>query len=148
MAGIDQIRIGSDLRRYCIELLNTTGIREDLRKKFPIVDRLESLDWLVDLRLTRLDIGDSISFNYQSLMAPGSHPGLKQKLIEAGVIKPRDVNRHHESLNKGFLGERDTITITLTKPGGRVFLDVYKFPEGCHSLTYWDPNNRLKERTD
>ena len=46
------------MKKFAQEVLNTSGIRTTLRQRVSQIDRLESLDSLHDLRLTKMDVGE------------------------------------------------------------------------------------------
>ena len=96
---------------------------EDYIKIIPEIQRLESLDDLHDLNLSRSDdLGDILFVRYEAL-APELFPHVRQRLIDSGMAKRHNVlstgrrnkNTPDETYNvrMGFYGKRLQISLTV-----------------------------------
>jgi hypothetical protein len=69
-------------------LLNQSGIREALRKQFPKIDKLESLDGLRNLRLIGIDARDddtNLLLFYEAVATEDFYSHVRTRLIDEGV---------------------------------------------------------------
>src|SRR3989344_6660190 len=84
-------------------LFNKTGLREFLRKRFPEIEKLETLDSLKDLRLTRIDASEDFPFiflDYEAIAAKDLYPNVRARLIELGFdnIRSNPKEKGYESV--------------------------------------------------
>lgn len=75
-----------DMERFVREVLNETGLRTKLRQKVPQIDRLESLDSLRDLTLTRLITEPVFMAFYEGIASSDLYPHVRANLIKKGVV--------------------------------------------------------------
>jgi len=55
----------NDMDKFVREVLNETGLRAKLREKVPQIDRLENLDSIKDLTLTRMIAEPILMLRYE-----------------------------------------------------------------------------------
>ncbi|MBI4453901.1 hypothetical protein HY636_04630 [Candidatus Woesearchaeota archaeon] len=98
---------------------------EYLRANLPEIQRVESLDDLKDLKLTRhTDIGVILMLQYEAT-APTLFPAVRQRLMDAGVAKRH--NMLHTSLkNEGTPDEVYNVTMGFYGAKLQISLDVHK----------------------
>ena len=106
-------------------LLNESGIREALREQFPHLDRLESLDSLKDLRLTRIDARGDESFvvlSYEATATEGFYPNVRTRLVAEGIGSKNNVTVTKEGC-KGTSEEYERVRISFSD--SQTILKVY-----------------------
>ena len=122
-----------DMQQFARGILNTPEVRNVLRQQIEGIDRLESLDGLKDLRLTKLSVAENDIFavNYEAVASTELYPYLRARLIEKGVIKKQNIIRTNignkgqpdefEQVSMGFSGSSIQVTLKAYNPkyGGR-----------------------------
>src|SRR3989344_6773569 len=103
-------------------LFNKTGLREFLRKRFPEIEKLETLYSLKDLRLTRIDANEDFPFiflDYEAIATKDLYPNVRARLIELGFNNLRvDLKEKEYESVTFFLNENN-------HKGAEVKLKVY-----------------------
>ena len=116
-----------NMKQFAQEVLNTSGVRETLRQKVAQIARLESLDSLLDLRLTRMDVGEEnpifMAF-YEGIATPDLYPHVRANLIKKGVIG-RNNNIYSGIENRGRTDESETVKFGISGSSIQVVLKAY-----------------------
>jgi len=87
-----------EVKDFKKEFLNSGEIRQKLRDSFPGIERLESLEELSDLQLTRLHIandGFPIEAHYKAIVTSDLYPVIED-LIETKVTNEKGVRNISE----------------------------------------------------
>lgn len=108
------------MRQFTSAILNTSGLRETLREKVRQIDRLESLDGLRDLRLTRADFREEkavCELHYEGTATEDTYPHVRTYLINEGVVNKNNVMTHRPQ-NKGQPDEYVSVSMHLQASGG------------------------------
>lgn len=121
-----------DRQQFLQDVLNSSGVREALRRYVPQIDRLESLDSLAALELTGMHIGWTVldgcfaDINYQAIASGDVYPYVRTKLIEKGVIGQHNVVHttrcfsgspiEYEELHLVFVGKQIQVFLTVYNP--------------------------------
>lgn len=114
------------MQQFAREILNTSGVRDVLRQKVEGIGRLESLEGLRDLRLTRMSVAENNIFmaDYEAIASQSLYPHLRARLIENGVIT------EHNSLrlgtgNRGQPDEYESVVMGWSGNSIQVSLKAY-----------------------
>ncbi len=115
-----------DMQQFVREVLNISGVREGLRQKVEGIDKLESLDGLRDLRLTRLSVAEGNIFmaDYEAVASQNLYPHLRARLIESGVITEHNALRSGTG-NKGRPDEYESVVMGWSGNSIQVALKAY-----------------------
>lgn len=119
-----------DLKQLTLNVLNTTGdrnlrgVREAVRKTTPPIVKLESLDTLIDLRLTSLTTDYEIKLCYEATATIDLYPYVRSRLIGNGIIKKDNVVSITRS-NKGENDEYELLHLSFHGANIQAFLKVY-----------------------
>jgi len=114
------------MQEFVIGILNTQEIRDILRNKVELIDKLENLDCLDNLRLVKLHVsGDDIfAAKYEAVASNEIYPHLKSRLIEKGVATRKSVFRSGVE-NKDKLNEYEFVTMSFSGGSIQVELKAY-----------------------
>lgn len=127
------------MKQFVSDVLNTSGVRDVLRQKVPQIDRLESLDSLRDLRLTRMEVGEeNLLFMacYEGTATVDLYPNVSDNLVEQGVINKENVLDYFR-VNMGESDEHETVRFGVSNNSIQVFLKVYN--SGYQREKYYNP---------
>jgi len=117
------------MSQFAGEILNTSGVRDVLRRRIPQIDRLEKLESLGDLRLTGMKVGEEelifMAF-YEGIATTDLYPHVNANLIRQGVINRGNViytsHQHlgqssdHESIGFGVSGSSIQVVLKVFNP--------------------------------
>ncbi len=115
-----------DMQQFAREVLNTSGLRDVLRQKVEGINRLESLDGLRDLRLTKMSVAEDNIFmaDYEAIASQSLYPHLRARLIENGVITEHNALRSGTG-NKGQPDEYESVVMGWSGNSIQASLKVY-----------------------
>jgi len=115
-----------EIEKFTREILNETRLRSKLREKVPSIDRLENLDSLRDLSLTRMQTKSPFMVWYEGTASHELYPHLRANLIQSGVInrnntldssiKNKDQQDEYEEVRFGVLGNSIQVIIKAYNP--------------------------------
>lgn len=115
------------MRKFAHEVLNNSGVREALRQRVSQIDRLESLDSLRDLRLTRMEVGEEnpiFTAFYKGIASNELYPHVRANLIKRGVINRGNAIDSGIS-NKGQPDEYESVRFGVSGNYIQVVLKAY-----------------------
>ena len=116
-----------NMKQFAQEVLNTSGVRATLRQKVSQIDRLESLDSLRNLRLTRMDVGEDnpifMAF-YEAVASQDLYPHVRANLIKKGVLGRNNV-LNSSIKNRGQADEYETVGFCVSGSSIQVCLKAY-----------------------
>ena len=103
-------------------MYNQTGLREFIRKRFPEIEKLETLDNLKELKLTGFYANEDfpfISLDYEAIAFKDLYSNVRARLIELGFdnIRVDLKEKRYESVTLFLKGENHK--------GAEVKLKVY-----------------------
>src|SRR3989338_3129424 len=113
---------------------NIRGVREAVRKITPQIRNLESLDTLIDLRLTSLTTDSDVKLCYEATATVDLYPYVRSRLISAGIIKKDNVVSTTRN-NKGENDEYELLHFSFRGAHVQAILKVYN--PNCDPSTYY-----------
>ena len=121
-----------DIKKFAQEILNTSRVRDLLRQRVSQIDRLESLDSLHDLRLTKMYVEEDMILmaDYEGIATTDLYPQVRTNLMRLGIIGKNNVigldiankgqSDEYETLLLGFSGNRIQVVLKAYNPKYRV----------------------------
>ena len=104
-------------------ILNSTEVQEALKTNIPQIAKLHSLDWLEDLRLITLSIGehlDEIEINYHATTPPDFYPDIMTRIKHEIPNSFISVVEKHDNKYKSL-----SFRFSNKKIAGRLFIQSY-----------------------
>ena len=115
------------MKQFASGVLNDSGVRDVLKQKVPQIERLESLDSLNDLRLTRMDVGEEnpifMAF-YEGIATDDLYPHVRANLIKQGVIN-RGNALYSSCKNRGQSDEYESVRFGVSGSSIQIILNAY-----------------------
>src|SRR3989338_1605011 len=117
-----------DMEQFAREVLNTSGVRDVLRQKVEGIDRLESLDGLRDLRITKMSVAEDNIFmaDFEAIVYQSLYTDMRAKFFESryitghNALKSETRNRgqsdEYESVVKGWSGNSIQVSLKVYNP--------------------------------
>lgn len=114
----------AEVNKFARECLNETGLRLKIREGVPHIDRLESLDSLRDLTLTKIVTDPIFLVWYEGIATNELYPHIRANLIRMGVIN-RDNALNSSVKNKGQQNEYEQVRFGVAGSSIQVVVKAY-----------------------
>jgi len=114
----------TEMEKFAREVLNETGLRPKLREKVPHIDRLENLESLRDLSLTRMVTEPVFMVWYEGTASQELYPHVRAKLIKSGIIN-RNNALDSSVQNKNQQDEYEQVRFGISGNSIQVIVKVY-----------------------